>query len=109
MPESRMFEVAQELLIRARDHKVSWEETSWRGTYRVVFPDVVLTIPRTYPTLEDSGLSLKLMSETGRVVDSLDIEPDNDGYAALSQIFDFAEQYVRDTGVNKALHYLKST
>ena len=109
MPESRMNEVAQELLSQSSGHKVSWEETSRRGSYRVVYPDVVLIISRTYPTLEDSELSLELMGETGRVVDSLDTQPEDDMYAVLGQIFDLAEQHVREIGINKALDYLKQT
>ena len=109
MPESRMNEVAQELLSQSSGHKVGWEETSRRGSYRVVFPDVVLIISRTYPTLEESELSLELMGETGRVVDSLDTQPEDDMYAVLIQIFDLAGQHVRELGINKALDYLKQT
>ena len=109
MPESRMNGVAQELLSQSSGHKVGWEETSRRGSYRVVFPDVVLIISRTYPTLEESELSLELMGETGRVVDSLDTQPEDDMYAVLIQIFDLAGQHVRELGINKALDYLKQT
>ena len=109
MPESRMNEVAQALLSQSKDHEVSWEETTRRGSYRVVFPDVVLIVSRTYPTLEDSDLSLELMGETGRVVDSLHTKPEDDMHPVLSQIFNLAEQDIRDYGINKALGYLKRT
>lgn len=109
MDESRMNEVAQALLSQSKDNEVVWEESSRKGSYRVVFPDVVLTVSKTYPSSEESDVTLELMNETGRVVDSLSTYPDNDMHSILSQIFELAEQHVRDTGINKALGYLKQT
>ena len=109
MPESRMNEVANELFSQSSGHKVGWEETGRRDSYRVVFPDVVLILSRSYPTVEDSDFSLELIGETGRVVDSLDTQDEDDMYAVLSQIFDLAQQHVREIGINKALDYLKQT
>jgi len=108
MPESRMTEVAQELLSNSRDHNVAWEDGATRGSYRVFFPDVVLTISRIYPSLEESSdLRFELMNDTGRVIESLDTTPEETMHSVLSEIFDLAEQHVRDTGINKALNYLK--
>lgn len=109
MAESRMNEVAQALLSQSENHEVIWEESIRTGSYRVVFPDVVLIISKTDPTSEESELSLELMNETGRVVNSLDIYPEDPMYPVLGQIFQLAEQHVRDTGINKALDYLKRT
>ena len=107
MAESRMNEVAQALLSQSKDHEVVWEESIRKGSYRVVFPDVVLIISKSDPPLEESILSLELMNETGRVVDSLDSHPNEDIHSILSQIFEHAQRQIRDTGINKALDYLK--
>ena len=110
MPESRMNEVAQELLSQSRDHNVTWEDSATKGSYRVFFPDVVLVISRSYRSLEESSnLLLELMNDSGRVVDCLDTTSEEAMHSVLSEIFDLAEQHVRDTGVNKALDYLKRT
>ena len=86
---------------------MAWEETGRRDSYRVFFPDIGLTISRTYPTIEDSDLKLELISENGTVIDSLETEPEDEAHAVLSQIFDLAEQLVRDSNIDKALDYLK--
>tara|TARA_B100000315_G_C14397544_1_gene504896 strand:- start:149 stop:481 length:333 start_codon:yes stop_codon:yes gene_type:complete len=110
MPESRMNEVAQELSSQSKDGKVSWEDAGRRASYRVFFPDVVLVISRMQPSLEEgSDLQLELMSDTGSVIDSLDTTPEETMHLVLSEIFDLAEQHVRDIGINKALDYLKRT
>ena len=59
------------------------------------------------PSLEDPDLSLELVGEAGRVVDSLKTNPQDDMYPVLSQIFALADQKIRDSGINKALEYLK--
>lgn len=110
MPESGLNEVAQQLLSQSRDHKITWEEASRTGSYRVFFPDIVLAISRTEPSFKlDSDLRLELMSDAGRVIDSLETTLEDDMHSILSQIFELAEQHVRDTGINKALDYLKRT
>jgi hypothetical protein len=109
MPESRLSEVAQELLRQSGKHKVDWEDTGRRASYRVVSPDVVLAISRVQPVLEeDSELRLELMNETGRVIDSVETSHEDPMHLILSQIFELAEQHVRDIGINQALDYLKS-
>lgn len=108
MPESNMKEVAEQLLTQSKEHKVTWEETSRRGAYRVHFPDIALTITRVSPSLEDSSdMRLELMSEAGRVIESLETTPEDPMYSTLSQIFDLAQQDIRDSGIDKALDYLK--
>ena len=114
MPESRINEVAQALLSQSKDHEVAWEESSKRGSYRVVFPDVVLAISREDGIYEERGdikqgilYKLELMNETGRVIETLDSKPEDTTHTILGQIFDLAEQHVRDRGIDKALGYLK--
>ena len=109
MAESRMDEVAQELLRKSKDGKLQWEESGKRGSYRVIFPDVVLAISRDFPTEEDSDLTLELISEAGRVIDSLETTPEDPMHSTLSQMFDLAQQGIRDSGIDKALDYLKRT
>ena len=110
MPESRLNEVAQQLLDQSIDHKVAWEEAGRTDSYRVFFPDIVLAISRIQPSLgRDSDLRLELMSDAGRVIDSLETTPEGEMHSILGQIFDLAEQHVLDAGINKALDYLKRT
>jgi hypothetical protein len=47
------------------------------------------------------------MSDTGRVIDSLDTTSVNTMHSVLSEIYGLAERHVRDTGIDKALDYLK--
>ena len=108
MPESKMNEVAEQLLSQSKEHKVSWEEISRRGAYRVHFPDIALTITRVNTYLEEvSGMRLELMSDAGSVIDSLETKPEDSMHSILSQIFDLAQQEIRDSGIDKALGYLK--
>lgn len=108
MPESKMHELAQKLLGQSKDEKVDWEDIGRRGSYRVIFPDVALTITRVWEDLEEaSDLRLELMNETGSVIDSIETEPEDAMHSLLSQIFDLAQQHVQRIGINKALEYLK--
>ena len=106
MPESNMNGLAQKLLGQSKEDKVDWEDTGRRGSYRVIFPDVALTITRESPSSEESYLVFELMNETGRVIDSLVTAPEEPMHPVLSQIFDLAAGHVRDTGITKALEYL---
>jgi len=115
MAESRMLELAQELAAQSRAGKVVWGETGRKEVYRVYFPDVVLTISMSESPSEDPHVDdwvttyrLDLGSESGRVIDSLSVEPNDERYELLGEIFELAERHVRDTGINKALDYLKS-
>ena len=108
MPESRIDEVAQELLGQSKEDKVDWESTGARASYRVIFPDVILTISRVYLDIgQTSDLRLELMNETGRVINLLETAPKDHMHALLEQIFDLAEQHVRNAGIDKALENLK--
>jgi len=103
-----MVEVARELLSQSKGHKVDWEDAGRGDHYRVFYPDVVLAISRTETYMEETyDLRLELMGDAGRVIDSLDTTPEDDRYSILEQIFELAEEHVRDTGINKALGYLK--
>ena len=104
-----MHEVARELLERSKHDKVGWEETRAADAYRVLFPDVSLRISRHvgFSGEEEHDYELELTSETGRVIGSMAPDQIDPMHQVLAQIFDLAEQFVRDTGVDKALEYLK--
>jgi hypothetical protein len=121
MAETRMNELAEELLQRSRDGKVPWEEKP-RGRrsepdgYQVVFPDGALILTRTEELRGESLEKLEeivvyridLLGDTGRIIDTLTHKPEEPMYQTLAEIFDLAEAYVRDTGISKALDFLKS-
>ena len=108
MPESKMHELAQNLLGQSKEDKIDWESTGAHASYRVIFPDVVLTISRVYLDIgETSDLRLELMNETGRVINLLETAPEDYMHSLFEQIFDLAERHVRDAGIDKALEYLK--
>lgn len=108
MPELTMSQVAEQLLSQTKEHKVNWEETSRKGSYRVHFPDIALTITRVSPNLDEvSDMRLELMSDGGRVIDSLDAAHENPMHSTLNQIFEIAQQDIQDSGIDKALNYLK--
>ena len=118
MAESRMTELAHELLTRTKEDKVAWQETGRKEEYRVYFPDVFLTVSKGEEMTEKPGVGdefgfvttyrLDLGSEAGRVVDSLKVQPNVEHYEILSEIYENAEAHVRNSGIDKALNYLKS-
>ena len=118
MVESRMTELANELLTRTNEDKVAWQETGRKEAYRVYFPDVFLTISKEeeIAEIEEEGdelgfvttYKLDLGSEAGRVIDSLRVQPNAEQYELLGEIFENAEAHVRNSGIDKALDYLKS-
>ena len=114
MAESRMIEVVSELLRLSKTNKLAWEKSIRENEYRVVFPDVVFSVSKD---VGRGNCQLNLIDDSGQVIDSLQIElpsvldrlkgepadPRND----VETIFDLAESYVKDAGINKALQYLK--
>lgn len=110
MPESNMHELAQKLLAQSIKDKVDWEDTGRRGSYRVIFPDVALTISRVFLDYDETpDLVLELMNENGIVIGSLETTPEDPMHPVLSQILDNATRFVSDTGITKALEYLTGT
>lgn len=107
MSESKMIEVAKELLQRARAGKVDWEKTSSNDLLRVKFPDVELRIYR----LGSIGYNLSLLNQAGREVDSLQASRNAPAHAILQEIFNLARSQVLDVegNVNKVLDYLKES
>ena len=120
MAEPRMNELARELLERSKARKVGWEETREANAYAVLFRDVALRISRrrvfvieglVFDAGQERGdrtdYELELTGERGRIIGSLAAEPGQPMHEVLEEIFELADQHIRDTGVNKALDYLK--
>jgi hypothetical protein len=114
MAEPRIYELAKELLQRSRDRKVPWQEgqravTSSRDYYRVVFPEGALRVSGLRGTTgENAEYKLELISDTGRIIDSLAPQTQELMYETLSEIFDLAHTFILDRGINRALDFLKS-
>jgi len=111
MTKSSINEVAKELLERSKAGKVRWEETlglDGRNNYRVFFPDLSLRISRSGRDDEDEFYyELILTSDSGRTLDTLEPSQDQDMHQILSEMFILAEAYIHDSGISKALEYLK--
>ena len=110
MARSDISEVARELLQRTRDHKVPWQEGRDIDSCRVFFPDLAISITRIGdPEEREPEYQLQLTGERGRVIDELAPGPEDTTHQVLSEIFDLAVQYIHDSGIDKALEYLKGT
>jgi hypothetical protein len=108
MSESKMIEVAKELLQRARVGKVDWEKTSSNDLLRVKFPDVELRIYRSA-----NIYTLALLNQAGTEVDNIIALPSRDAptHAILQEIFNLARNQILDveSNINKVLDYLKES
>lgn len=110
MARSDISEVARELLERTRVQKVSWVEGGWIHSCRVFFPDLVISITRIGDhEVQEPEFQLQLTGKRGRVIDELASGPEDTTHQVLSEIFDLAVQYIHDSGIDKALEYLKGT
>ena len=122
MAESRMTEIATELLRLSEVKKLKWENSIRKNEFRVVFPDMSFRI-----TMEDSGkFRLHLVGDTGQAIDTLEssdsdvlIEGMGDladesakpsqEHKQLKAIFKLADSYVKEEGIRKALTVLRQT
>ena len=122
MAESRMTEVASELLRLSEAKKLRWENSIRTNEYRVVYPDMSFRI-----SLEESGgYRLHLVGDTGQAIDTLesgesDILLEKLGELAeeteefslqhkqLKGIYCLADSYIKEKGVTKALEVLRQT
>jgi hypothetical protein len=117
MAESNMTEVAQELLRQSKEHKVNWEESGKKDSYRVFVPDVSLSISRLprfdpfahtpVPEEEDFNYLLDLYSDSGRIIGRLAPAQEDPMHQVLADLFGVAEECVQQRGIDKALEYLK--
>ena len=122
MVESRMTEVATELLRLSEAKKLRWENSIRKNEHRVVFPDMSFRI-----SLENNGgFRLLLIGDTGQAIDNLessesDIFRESLGELAkedeefsqqhelLRAIYCLADLYVKEEGIDKALQVLRQT
>jgi hypothetical protein len=109
MADSRMFEVAQELLRIAREGKAPWEQSS-ESSYRADVRGITLRISRSAP----ADYLLTLINDKGEDVESLYVsttDRDNPAYPVLREIFSLARGQALDVEADLqiALDLLRST
>lgn len=107
MDKSRMLELAEELLRRAKVGKVSWEVGAMRNSYGVTLPDLSLIISR-----EGALYTLSLVGDDRRIIDRLysskAFEPE---FQLLQGLYDLARGRTLPSSsetVERAMGYLKS-
>jgi hypothetical protein len=126
-----MFEVAEQLLKRAKEGKLIWDKGLRGDAFMVRLPDSTLVISRLswlpgpppkppglpkLPELPDLrkvstyGFRLELFDENGAMVGSLASTLGDPEHKVLRDIYEIAESSQPDIeeNINKALDYLKS-
>jgi len=108
MNESRMIQLAEELLRRAKIGKVAWEVGEMRNSYGVTLPDMALIISR-----EGALYTLSLVGDDRRIIDRVysakTFDPE---FQLLQGIYDLARgRTLPSPGetVERAIGYLKSS
>jgi len=108
MNESRMIQLAEELLRRAKVGKVAWEVGEMRNSYRVTLPDMALVINR-----EGALYTLSLVDDDRRIIDRLySAKAYDPEFQLLQGIYDLARgRTLPSSGetVERAMGYLKSS
>jgi hypothetical protein len=107
MAETRMIELAEELLRVAKAGKASWKGRG-PGLFEVTFPNMSLVIFRSGA----ADYLLKLVNDRGEDVESLYVDTgnrDKPAYPLLREIFELACGQAIDIegDIDKALDYLK--
>ncbi len=105
MNQSRMAELANQLVSSARRGKLVWKEGLQRNSYVVRMPEVSLTIVDK----GDFWLALELTNQQGDVVDFLSSFDDRGAEPTLREIYNIARRSVlnADQNIDKALEYLR--
>ena len=107
MDNTRMMNLAEELLERAQSGKITWEAGAMRNAYGVTLPDMTITISREGPLY-----TLSLLGEDQRTIDRLYSSKTYDpAFRLLQEIYDLARGRTaprRDENVEKAVGYLRS-
>ena len=104
MQESKMIELADQLLRSARAGKLNWREGTKRDSYAVYFPDVSLSIVERLNSL----FSLELINDEGDVIETLSSRSYEPIGTKLQEIYDMARRQVLDIDgtIEKAIEYL---
>ena len=107
MAESRMVEVAEELLRRSEAGDLSWEAPFTSNFYTVNLQDISLVI---FNPGRDEYL-LTLRDYVGKEIESYHAEPGTAGFQTLAQLFEVARRQALDVegNIDKALEYLKGS
>lgn len=105
MPESKMIDIAGELLRRSSAGDLHWEKWDARDSYRVELQDLSLVI---YSARRDEYL-LSLRDLSGEVIESIYAESGQTGFETLQAIFEIARRESLDIKgkIDQALAYLK--
>ena len=110
MQDTRMYELANELLRRSKSKKLQWKQTVRDDAkYRLNFPDVTIEISRDAFNGNDWRYQLTLINETGVIVDTISWRPSDTATKdpGLQDVFELAEAYSRDGTIDRAIQYLK--
>ena len=105
MVESRMAELAEELLNRSKAGKVEWEEGPFRNSYSVKFPDIEIVISR-----EGEFYVLNLVNDKRTITASFTpATHDTSASEMLRDVYELARSKVLNTptSIDKALEYLR--
>ena len=107
--ESKMFELARQLLASSQAGKVKWEEGINSNSYTANLPEISLIITRT--SREDLGYRLNLIDGKGRTIESLtsEVRLPRQNHDIMREIHDLARRSVMDVdeNIDKALEYLR--
>lgn len=104
MTETKIQELARQLLSQTKANKVEWEKTGRlsENDLRLVFPGGSFIIEER---LEGHRLSVHDLSG---VVDQLDSESFPESAGTLEEIYRLAQAQIKDRGIEKALEFLKN-
>ena len=107
MPQSRMPEIADQLIHLTTGKMLKWDKTIRTNEYQVSFPDLTFKIQQD----ENGGYHLNLIGETGQPVDTMSSTPEKTTTSdqQLAEIYQLAETEVRETTTDRALDYLSKT
>lgn len=136
MTALRMAQLADHLLLKAKDGNLLWVKADGKDAFMVSFPEVLIAISRLswlpapppappgLPRLPDLrkastfGYRLELFDESGTMIGSLAATAGDPEHKLLREIYELAEGFHEvpegeelqtEAGINKALEYLKRT
>ena len=108
MDKTRMMNLAEELLERAKNGKIAWEVGLMRNAFGFSLPNMSIMISREGPLY-----TLSLLGEDQRIVDRLYSSKAYDpAFRLLQEIYDLARGRTaprRDDTVDKAVGYLRAS
>ena len=106
MSNSRMRQLARELLEHSNDGKISWSKASIPNSYKAEFPELLVLIFRTADVV-----ALSLANANGQVTESFIATPmEKEDHELLEAVFTSAEEHAPggSDNLDKALKYLNA-